>query len=82
MNNLEQIRRVKAEVEADLLKRPGVTGVDIGYKTVSGQETRILSIRIYVEHKHDVSEAEMLPKFIQNIPTDVVEKRFVLHDGF
>ena len=80
MTGLEEIRRVKEEVEKELLKIPGVTGVDIGYKYVGGKKTDVLSIRFYVEKKKkDVPEKEMIPKKIDNIPTDVIERRFVLH---
>lgn len=80
MTGLEDIRRVKEEVEKELLKIPGVTGVDLGYKYVGGKKTDVLAIRVYVEKKNkDVPEKEMIPKKIDNIPTDVTERRFVLH---
>lgn len=80
MTGLEEIRRVKEEVEKELLKIPGVTGVDIGYKYVGGKKTDVLAIRLYVEKKKkDVPEKEMIPKKIDSIPTDVIERRFVLH---
>ena len=77
----EQVERVKEEVEADLLSRPGVTGVSVGYKVVGGRTTARLAIRVYVKHKHDVPEGEAIPKVIRGIPTDVIERRFVLHAG-
>lgn len=80
MTSLEEIGRVKQKVEKDLLKLPGVTGVDIGYKYVGGKKTEVLAIRVYVEKKmKDVPEKEAIPKQIDNIPTDVIERRFVLH---
>lgn len=81
MKTLEEIRRVKEEVEPELLKLPGVTGVDVGYKYVNGKQTDVLSIRIYVENKRNVPEQDVFPQQIQNIPTDVIERRFVLHSG-
>jgi len=77
--NLEEIKRVKQEVESDLLKLPGVTGVDVGYKYVDGKKTDILAIRVYVEKKKDPQEKELIPKEFEGIPTDVIERRFVLH---
>jgi hypothetical protein len=79
MENLDEIRRIKAEIEPELLKIPGVTGVDVGYKYIGGQKTDTIAIRIYVENKKDVPQQDLLPKQIQNIPTDVIERRFVLH---
>jgi len=79
MSRYEEVRRIKETVEADLLRRPGVTGVDIGPKLVGGKETGRLAIRIYVAKKKDVPDAEVIPKEIEGVPTDVIERRFVLH---
>ena len=49
MKTLSEIRPIKQTGEADLLKRPGVTGVDIGYKYVGGKKTDVLAIRGYGE---------------------------------
>ena len=81
MKTLSGIRRVKSQVEADLLKRPGVTGVDIRHKHIGGKKTDVLAIRIYVEKKRDVSHEDEIPKQIGGIPTDVIERRFILHSG-
>jgi hypothetical protein len=79
MRNLDEIRRIKTEVEAELLKLPGVTGVDIGYKIIGGEKTGVLAIRVYVAEKKDVPEEHAVPKQIRGVPTDVIERRFVLH---
>lgn len=81
MKSLNEIRRIKAEVEAELLKLPGVTGVDVGYKYVKGKKTNVLAIRVLVKEKKDVSEEEAVPREIRGVPTDVIERRFVLHSG-
>ena len=82
MKRLEEIERVKEEVEDALLELPGVTGVDVGRKYVGGVKTDVLAIRVYVQEKRDVPKADSVPEQIQGIPTDVVERRFVLHiDG-
>jgi hypothetical protein len=79
--SMEELRRVKKEVEAELLKLPGVTGVDIGPKIVDGKETDETAIRVYVAKKKDVSAENAVPKTIRGVPTDVIERRFVLHPG-
>lgn len=79
MKSLEEIRRIKEQAEEQLLRIPGVTGIDTGVKYVNGAPTGIQSIRVYVQAKRDVPEAEAVPKMIQGVPTDVVERRFVLH---
>jgi hypothetical protein len=79
MANLEEIGRIKDEAERELLKRPGVTGVDVGPKYVGGKETNTLAIRVYVEKKKEVQGTSAIPKQIQGVPTDVIERKFVLH---
>ena len=81
MASLDEIRHVKTEVEEELLKLPGVTGVDIGYKYIKGKKTDVLALIIYVEKKKDVPDSEAITKRIQNIPTDIIERHFVLHSG-
>jgi len=81
MKSLDEIRRIKEEVEAELLRLPGVTGVDIGYKFVEGKKTDELAIRVYVEKKRDVTEENAVPREIQGVPTDVTERRFILHSN-
>jgi hypothetical protein len=39
----------------------------------------VLSIRVYVEQKKDVPAKDAVPKQIEGVPTDVIERRFVLH---
>jgi bacillopeptidase F (M6 metalloprotease family) len=75
----EKVRKVRQAVEADLLKLPGVVGVDVGYKIVKGQKTAQLAIRVYVSKKQGVARELAIPKEIQGVPTDVIERRYVLH---
>lgn len=79
MKSLDEIRRIKRAVEKELMKLPGVTGVDVGPKIVKGKKTDIMAIRVYVEEKKDVSKEISVPKEIQGVPTDVIQRRFVLH---
>ena len=79
MASLEEVRRIKDEAEGELLKRPGVTGVDVGPKYVGGKETDTLAIRVYVEKKKEVQGTNAIPKQIHGVPTDVIERKFVLH---
>lgn len=79
MKNTAEIRPAKQAAEADLLKRPGVTGVDIGHKYVRGEKTDELAIRVYVEKKGDVAEKDKVPETIEGVRTDVIQRKFVLH---
>jgi hypothetical protein len=76
---IEEIRPVKEEAERELLKRPGVTGVDVGYKYIGGKETGTLAIRVFVEAKKDVQGHDAIPREIRGVPTDVIERKLVLH---
>jgi hypothetical protein len=80
MTDPEEVRRIKREVEADLLTRPGVVGVDVGYKHTGGRKTDVLAIRVYVAEKKEVVCGETIPAEIQGVPTDVIERRFELHN--
>lgn len=82
MKTLSEIRPIKQAREADLLKRPGVTGVDIGYKYVGGEKTDVRAIRVYVAEKKDpkdVPKDDMIPKTMKGVKTDVIQRKFVLH---
>jgi hypothetical protein len=73
---------VKSSVEADLLKRPGVTGVDVGYKYVNGQRTDEIAIRVFVKAKRkNVSQAERVQETIEGVRTDVIQRTFELHQA-
>lgn len=78
----KELVRAKETAEARLLKIPGVTGVDVGYKEVKGKKTGIIAIRVLVEKKKkktDVPAAERIPETIDGHPTDVIERKFELH---
>src|SRR5947209_12268673 len=80
MKTVNEIRPTKEAAEHDLLKRPGVTAVDIGYKYVGGKKTDELSIRVYVEKKKEkLPKEEAIPPVIEGIKTDVIERKYVLH---
>lgn len=69
----ENIIRAKEAVVDELLNRPGVSGVDVGFKYVGGQRTDEVVIRVFVTEKKDVPEAELIPQTIGGIPTDVLQ---------
>ena len=79
MKSLDEIRRIKKEVEKELLKLPGVTGINVGPKIVKGKKTDVLAIIVYVADKKDVDKTNLVPKIIQGVPTDVIQRKFVPH---
>jgi hypothetical protein len=70
---IDDITRVKRAAEAELLARPGVSGVDVGYKYVGGERTDEIVVRVYVEQKRDVPAEERIPESIDGVRTDVRE---------
>ncbi|MBN1857387.1 MAG: hypothetical protein JW846_10610 [Dehalococcoidia bacterium] len=79
IDELSELRRIKEEVEAEILALPGITAVDIGVKYVGGKRTAITAIRVYVRKKKDVPPEQTIPAKIQGVATDVIERDFVLH---
>jgi hypothetical protein len=80
LKSLEEVRRVKTRAEKDLLTLPGVTGIGIGNKITRGKMTELLAIQVFVKKKDpDISPANCVPAEIDGVPTDVIERTFVLH---
>ncbi|MHA3964813.1 MAG: hypothetical protein AM325_014890 [Candidatus Thorarchaeota archaeon SMTZ1-45] len=76
MVTLEQVKRVKAEYEEELMKKSGVVGVAIGHKHINGGKTKQLCIICYVIEKKRIGELEehdIIPEEIEGVPIDVVE---------
>ncbi len=67
------------EVRKDWLKRPGVTGVDVGFKMKGGKPTDSLAIRVHVRRKL-LAEAlpphEVFPDRLGPYDVDVVEVEY------
>jgi len=79
----ENVTKAKDSAVDDLLKRPGVTGVDVGFRYVNGQRTDQLVIRVFVKEKKNVSAAERIPQTILGIPTDIIQNEpTMLSDAF
>lgn len=79
MKSLDEVTQIKAEVEKDLIKMPGVTGIDVGYRIVDGKPTEVLAIRVYVSNKAEALKQLKIPTEIQGVPVDLIERTFVLH---
>jgi hypothetical protein len=79
MASLQDLIALKDRIEPELLARPGVTGVDVGYKEVGGRTTDELSIRVHVAQKRkSVPKGEQVPAQIDGVPTDVLERKYEL----
>lgn len=75
METLNAIISQKQASQDELLKLSGVTGVDVGYKYVNGKRTDQIAIRVMVSKKKaNVAAKQQIPKEINGIPTDVIER--------
>jgi hypothetical protein len=82
MLNTDDIARAKMRAEHNLLRRSGVTGVDVGCKYVEGKQTDEIVIRVHVATKKKrLPRRQMIPATIDGFKTDVLERRYVLHVG-
>jgi hypothetical protein len=65
------------KVREEWLKRPGVTGVDVGLRR--GSEGKELAIRVYVERKlapDALPQHDIFPDRLGRFPVEVIEARF------
>jgi hypothetical protein len=79
MVDLQRAVTVKQAAVDELIKRPGVTAVDVGYKYVNGARTDTVAIRVSVAEKKAASKltkAEKVPSDIDGVPTDVIQRVF------
>jgi hypothetical protein len=66
----------KAQHTAELMKLPNVVGVGVGYRTIAGQPTGDLSLKVLVIHKLPraaLTVSAMVPKRVDSVETDVIE---------
>ncbi|NUU19087.1 hypothetical protein HP550_17705 [Cellulomonas humilata] len=79
MPSIAELVTIKERVEAEYLARPGVTGIDVGYKVVGGVQTDEVAIRVHVaKKKASVPKAQMVPSAIDGAVTDVLERTYEL----
>ena len=79
MPSVEELIAIKERVEAEYLGRPGVTGIDVGYKEVAGERTDQVAIRVHVQAKSDnVPADQRVPEEIEGAITDVLERTYEL----
>ncbi|MGV8075083.1 MAG: hypothetical protein AB2L11_11070 [Syntrophobacteraceae bacterium] len=74
--HLVKVHEVKEKHEKQLLQKPNVVGVAIGYKYVKGKETEELGVLTLVERKveeKELAKDQMIPKSYEGVKTDVQE---------
>lgn len=73
---MDRLERILHQSKGDILKRPNVVGVGIGYKTRAGRTLDALSIIAFVSKKlppGQLAEADIVPSHVDGVETDVVE---------
>ncbi len=72
----ERVMAVKRNHEAELLAKPNVIGIGIGYRQIGGQATDTIALVVMVTKKLPpslLSPAERIPNRIEDVPVDVQE---------
>ncbi|MCR4406156.1 MAG: hypothetical protein NUW24_04420 [Anaerolineae bacterium] len=74
--SVERVREIKARYEQELLSKPNVVGLGIGYCEVRGQMTDQIGLIVMVRRKvprTQLAPHEVIPPEIEGVPTDVRE---------
>jgi hypothetical protein len=75
-DDIERVRAIKSRHEQELLQRPNVVGVGIGFKYVNGQPTGEVVLIVNVTEKKPLAELaaeDVIPAELEGIPVDVQE---------
>lgn len=75
-DNTERVKAVKRAHEDELLSKPNVVGVGIGFRQTAGTTTSDLALVVMVSKKipaAQLSDEDIIPKFIEGVPVDVQE---------
>lgn len=79
-NVMQHLLQIQTMVESQLLRKPNVVGVAVGLKETDGHWTDQMAIVALVQQKLPVSSltnAERIPRQIDDLPTDVYEIGYV-----
>jgi len=74
--SVERVKEIKARYEQELLSKPNVVGLGIGYREVRGQMTDQVGLIVMVRRKvprAQLAPHEVIPAEIEGIPVDVRE---------
>ena len=73
---MDDVKAVKQQYQQELMGKPNVVGVGVGYKVVGGQKTDTLCVIVFVRQKvaaQSLSAEEVIPAQIEGVATDVIE---------
>ncbi len=81
---IAQVARVRKEVTPDFMARRNVVACGVGYKIKGEQQTDIPSVVVSVIRKEppeDLSPEDLIPKTVNEVPTDVIETGTIVAYG-
>lgn len=82
---MDEVRAAKDQYKRELMGKPNVVGVGIGYKIVAGQQTDTPCVIVFVKQKvaaESLSAEQLVPEQVSDVPTDVVESgEFFAHQN-
>ncbi|MGD8807929.1 MAG: hypothetical protein PVH65_18915, partial [Chloroflexota bacterium] len=73
---MDDVKAVKQQYQQELMGKPNVVGVGVGYKVVGGQKTDTLCVIVFVRQKvaaQSLAAEEVIPAQIEGVATDVIE---------
>ncbi|MGD2077858.1 MAG: hypothetical protein PVH18_05720 [Chloroflexota bacterium] len=73
---MDDVKAAKQQHQQELMGKPNVVGVGVGYKIVGGERTEIPCVMVFVERKvaaESLSAEQMIPAQVEGVATDVVE---------
>jgi len=73
---IQRAQEVKRRYEAELMRKPNVVGVGIGFRTRGSQRTDEVCIVVSVKTKLpalQLKRSDVLPASIEGVPIDVIE---------
>ena len=73
---IQHVMEVKSRHEKELMRKPNVVAVGVGFRTRGGARTDEVCLVVSVKAKLPTSQlkhADAIPSSIENVPVDVVE---------
>jgi hypothetical protein len=73
---IEQVKKIKARYEKELMKLANVVGVGVGFKHKNGRPTNEVALVVNVSEKKpsaDLSKQDLVPSELEGVPVDVQE---------
>jgi len=77
---MDDVKAAKQQHQQELMGKPNVVGVGVGYKIVGGERTEIPCVIVFVRRKvraESLSAEEMIPAQVEGVATDVIESGLI-----